>query len=200
MLTTARAMSSAKMRANRSIDDAAKLRNRRAPDAAAGRSQRTEIPQRLRVDQRAEAERLPRYRDVVLTLLVDELDEHAAVRPSLVELAGRVQVPRPEPERRRHAEAVAQRQARALQVVASFFGRIDERLQRDVVAELDLREQRFDVVEAGRLGSAGVQDLRRRLLRRRHVRLVDRIDAEHPSGKCRGELPAEELGAEVPGT
>ena len=111
-----------------------------------------------------------------------------------------MQVPRPEPERRRHAEAVAQRQARALQVVASFFGRIDERLQRDVVAGLDVREQRFDVVEAGGLGRAGGQDLCRRLLRRRHVRLVERIDAEHPSRKRRRELPAEELGAEVPGT
>src|SRR5919199_998152 len=45
----------------------------------------------------------------------------------------------------------------------------------------------------------GFEQLLGRVLRLLHVRLVERVDAETPAGEGRGDLPEEELFAEVVG-
>src|SRR6266566_3297259 len=102
MLITASPKSSAKMRANGSTDRVEQPRQRRARDAATGCSQRSEIAERLRVDERAESEWRAGDLDVLLPLFVDDLDEHAGIRPAFVQLTGRMQVARSEAARRRH--------------------------------------------------------------------------------------------------
>src|SRR3954447_21403383 len=57
---------------------------------------RREVTGRLRADQAPETELATRDRQLV-AWVVDHLDEQPGVRPALVELPGRVQVPRAEP-------------------------------------------------------------------------------------------------------
>src|SRR5204863_4708261 len=79
-----------------------------------------------------------------------------------------------------------------------FACRVDEDQDRDVVAFARLREEL--VGRPRRLDRrilAGGQDLPRLVLRRLHVRLVERVDAERRAGNRRRELPAEELLSEL---
>ena len=107
--------------------------------------------------------------------VVDHLQVEARRRPALVQLAGRVQVAR--------AEAVgddaAGRLPRSLrergQLGLGLRRRVDERLDADVVAVVRLREELLDRP----LGLdwrvvAGGEDLRRLVLGRLHVGLVER--------------------------
>src|SRR5919197_6159264 len=69
-----------------------------ARDAAAALLQRREVARCLGADQLREAERLIRDRQLVAGL-VDDLQEDTGRRPTFVQLARRVEVPRAEAER-----------------------------------------------------------------------------------------------------
>ena len=79
-----------------------------AGDAAAALAQRVEVAGRLGADQPGEAERLAGDRQLGAVVL-DDLQEAPGVRAALVELAGRVQVARPEPVRDDAAGPLAER-------------------------------------------------------------------------------------------
>src|SRR5262249_23200494 len=76
--------------------------------------------------------------------------------------------------------------------------RVDERLDRDVVARPGLPEQLVE--RAARLDvrlAAGREHLVRLVLRRLYVRLVERVDPEDRARDRGRELPAEELLAQL---
>ncbi len=132
-----------------------------------------------------------------LARVVHDLAEEADVRAALVQLPGRVEIARPVAVR--HDEAAPRPQVgderRDPDVVRRR--RVDERLDADVVARVRLVEQLLD----RRLGAelrllAGREHLVRLVLRRLHVRLVERVDLEDRTGDGDRELPAEHLGAE----
>ena len=83
----------------------------------------------------------------------------------------------------------------ALHVVVAR--RIDERLDADVVALARLREQLLERAFRLELDVARREHLVRLVLRRLHIRLLEGVDADHRAGDRDGELPAEELLAEL---
>ena len=78
-----------------------------------------------------------------------------------------------------------------------LLGRIDEGLDRDVVARSRLCEQLLDRAFRLHLERALCEQLTGPVLRLLDVRLVERVDLEDRARDGGGELPAEELGAEV---
>src|SRR6478672_4168386 len=166
-------------------------------DRPAALLQRCIVSRSLRLDEPAKAERLPRDREL-LADVVDDLEEAADRRPALVELPGRVQVPRAEAEgddaARLTADALDQR------FEPRLFGRVDERLNGDVVPLTSPRDERRDVPFGrvrGHSPARSRKELARSVLRLLHVRLVARVDLEDRARDRGRELPAEELGAEV---
>ena len=132
--------------------------------------------------------------------VVDDLQEEPGRRAALVQLPGRVQVARPEAVRDDAARRLARAAPASASTVASFArGRVDERLDADVVARAaPARTAPRASRPARRRGSAPEASTSLRLvLRRLHVRLVERVDPEHRAGDRGRELPAEELLAEL---
>src|SRR5436305_1397914 len=163
-------------------------------DFAATLLERGQVARRLRADQPPEAELPPRDRDLP-TGIVDDLNEEAGIRTAFVQLAGGVEIPRAEPVRHDAAglvRAVDQR------LELGLARRIDERLDRDVVAGPGLIQQLVE--RALRLHvrlTSGREDLVRPVLRGLNVRLVERVDLEDRAGDRGCELPPEELLAEL---
>src|SRR5919108_3753444 len=165
-----------------------------AHDSAAALLQRCIVSRGLGGYQSSEAERPARDRKLVAEV-VDDLDEEAGVRASLVQLAGRVQVARPESlrddppgfPRSGHERFEAARRLR-----------IDERLDRHVVAFSRSGEQLVDRALGLELDLlALLEDRARPVFRLLDVRLIEGVDAEDRARDGRGELPAEELSTEV---
>src|SRR5204863_7009263 len=98
-----------------------------ARDAAPALLQRLEVPRRLRADQLPEAERLPRDRQLVARV-VDHLQEEPGVRAALVELAGRVEIPRPEAVRDDATGRLARTRGERENALLARRRRLDERL------------------------------------------------------------------------
>src|SRR6188472_318069 len=142
-------------------------------DRPAALCQRCIVSRSLRLDEPAEAEVLAGDRQLV-SRVVDDLEEAADRRAALVELPGRVQIPRAEPERDDAARLLPEPLDERPQPL--LLGRVDERLDGYVVALARLRKQ---LVGPGRLylriPSFG-QNLSRSLLRLLDVRLVERVD------------------------
>ncbi len=115
-----------------------------ADGAATVLLQRLQVAQRLRVLQRAETVWLAGD-GYILRVLRRDLDEQAGVGPALVQLPGRMQETRPEAQRRRDVQAVAQREASPLKLTLNRFvvGQIGH--DRHVVARLHLLEERGDI-------------------------------------------------------
>ena len=88
----------------------------------AARPERGEVAARLGTLEHAERVGLPGHRHVV-GVVPDDLQEQTARGAALVELPGGVQVARTVAERRRDAQAVAQREAKALQASPTRPGR-----------------------------------------------------------------------------
>src|SRR4051794_7345462 len=165
-------------------------------DPPAAFLQRRIVTRRLRADQAAEAERLPRDRQF-LPGVVDHLQEEAAVRSALVQLPGRVEVAGPVPARYDEAAVTSQLADEIRDTAVVFGGRLDERLNTDVVALLRLCEQPLDRalgLDVGLL--AGCEHLARLVLRGLHIGPVEGVDAEEVSRNGDRELPAEELAGE----
>jgi hypothetical protein len=161
-------------------------------DAAAVRLERGEVAKGLGAVELGEAVGLPGYRQLRLRF-VHDLDEDAAVRAALVELAGGVEVAGAEADRCGHAEAVAEGDARGLERGGVRGVAIEVGRDGDVVAGDDRRE---DVVEAADLelrAAAAGEDAGGGVLGLLDVRLVERVDVEDVAGDGRGEFPAEEL-------
>ena len=109
-----------------------------ARDATAALLEGFEVARRLCADQPREPERLVGNRKL-LALIVDDLQEQALVRAALVQLAGRVQVARAEPVRDDAARLPPGLLDQRLEL--RLLPRVDEGLDRDVVALVGLREQ-----------------------------------------------------------
>ena len=101
-----------------------------ARDRPAALLQRRVVACRLREQEPPEAELAARDRQ--LLAIVDDLEEAADRRPALVQLPGRVQVPRAEPEGDDAAGLLTGTRDERPQ--ALLLGRVDEGLDRDVVA------------------------------------------------------------------
>ena len=129
--------------------------------------------------------------------VVDDLQEAADRRAALVQLAGRVQVARPEAEGDDAVGLRAQPLDERLQ--ALLLGRVDERLDRDVVARAAPARAAPRPSPPARHGTVRrtASTLVRPVLRLLDVRLVERVDLEDRARDGGRELPAEELGAEV---
>ena len=168
-----------------------------ANDRAAALTKRGEVTVGLGADEPGEAEGPAGNRKLVAGI-VHDLDEAPGRRSALVQLAGRVQVPRTEAVRD-HAARLARPRDQGLEL--GFAGRVDESLDADVVRGRGSREQ---VVQVGpglgyRRDPLAGENLVRPVLRLLDVRLVERIDADDRAGHGRGELPAVELLAELVG-
>src|SRR4051812_4190464 len=98
-----------------------------AGDRQVVRLDRSEVAGRLRVDQLSERVRPTRDREVVGVVRC-ELEEPAGGWPALVQLAGRVEEPRPVAGRRRAARSVAEERADARDRLVALGRRSDERL------------------------------------------------------------------------
>ena len=135
---------------NRIIDCVRKFRERlvylerevQARSATIALVQRFEIAEGLRALERLER-RHPRNREIERRV-GGELEEDARVRAALVELAGRVQEARAETDGGRDLERVANLQPDVVQRQLVRVVHLDVRRERDVVARLDLREDRGD--------------------------------------------------------
>src|SRR4029079_1455713 len=164
-------------------------------DRTAALLQRRVVSLGLRVDEAREPELLPRDRQLGAGV-VDDLEEAADRRAALVQLPGRVQVPRPEAE---GDDAVGLRpDPLDERPEPLLLCGVDERLDRDVVPGLGLLEQPLHPplwTGDSPLALAG-KDLAGPVLRRLHVRLVERVDLEDRAGDRGRELPPEELRAE----
>src|SRR5581483_11458714 len=167
-----------------------------AGHAPAPLAQRLEVARGLRPDQAREAERAPRDLQL-LPVVLDHLEVEAGVGPALVELPGRVEVAGPEAPGHDAPGRRARAAGRGAQRGLVRRRGLDEGLEADVAAGPGRREEllrRGDVLE---LGVPGGEHLARPVLRRLHVRLVERVDREHRARDRRRELPAEELLAEL---
>src|SRR5205823_57725 len=148
-----------------------------ARDAAAALAQRLEIARGLGADQPREAERP--VRDLqLLAVVLDHLEEESRVRAALVQLAGRVEVPRAEAAR---DDAPSLRSGAVRQRGDPLFriGRwLDKCLDGDIIAWFgpgkQLLRRRFGL----ELHVVPGEHLIRAVLRRLHVGLVEGIDAE----------------------
>src|SRR5579884_3816683 len=162
-----------------------------ARDAAAALLQRCEVACRLRVNEPTEAERLAGDRQL-LAGVVDDLQEEAGGRSALVQLPRRVQVARAEAVGDDAAGRLARPRGQCEHALLVLRRRVDERLDADVVAGPRLREQLLGRALRRQVGPlARGEHLLRLVLRRLHVRLVERVDAEDRAGDGGGELPAE---------
>ena len=131
--------------------------------------------------------------------VVDDLEEATDRCAALVQLPGRVQVARAEAERDhavgRCSDALDER------TEPLFLGRVDERLDRHVVARPRLREQLlhrpFRLCPGDRPPAPAGENLAGSVLRLLDVGLVERVYLEDRTRDRGRELPAEELGAEV---
>jgi hypothetical protein len=83
--------------------------------ATAGRIERLEIPDRLRLLERAERKRLSGNVQVRARRGRHD-EEHARIGSALVELTGGMEIPRSVAEHRRHPRAIAHRPAQRLQL------------------------------------------------------------------------------------
>src|SRR3954447_11053958 len=144
----------------------------------------------LRADQPAKAEVPARDRQL-LARVVDHLEKEPDVRAALVELPGRVQIPRPVTVRDDETASTAQLAHEVGKAPVVLLRRLDERLHTDVVVLVRLPKEHVD--RAVRL-DVGLLPRRKHLvrlvLRRLHVRLVERIDLEVRAGDRDRELPA----------
>ena len=138
--------------------------------APAARLQRLVVSRRLRADQAREAEVAPGDRQLVAGV-VHDLQEEAVVRAALVELAGGVEVARPEAVRD-DVPALARTIDELLHLVDAR--RVDERLDAHVVALLRLREQFLERALRLELDVAAGEHLVGLVLRRLHVGLIER--------------------------
>ena len=107
-----------------------------AQHAPVALGQHLEIAARLRRLDDAEGVFLARHREIV-GVVAGDLQEHAAVRPALVGLPGRMQEARPEAEAGGDALAVADQDADVLQRVAMLLVALDIGEQRAIVAGLE---------------------------------------------------------------
>src|SRR3954454_9415249 len=112
-------------------------------DPPAAFLERRIVTRRLRADQAAEAERLPRDGEL-LAGIVDDLQEETDVRPALVQLPGRMEIARPVAVRDDEAALAAELAHEVRDAPVVVLRRLDERLDADVVALLRLREQPLD--------------------------------------------------------
>ena len=152
-----------------------------------------EVAGRLRADQAAEAEVAAGDRQL-LSRVVDDLDEETGVRPTLVQLPRGVQVARAEAARDDAARLVSPGGERSQ---LSFAGRVDERLDADVIPLARLSQQLVERAARRKVGLAGGENLVRLVLRRLNVGLVERVDPEHVTGDRSRELPPEPLLPEL---
>src|SRR4051794_33323069 len=151
----------------------------------------------LRADQSAEAEVAARNRQLVARV-VDDLQVEPGVRAALVQLARRVQIPRPVAVRHHEPAAAAQLPDEIRDPAVVLLVRLDERLHADVIVLLRLREQPVDGALRLEVGLfARREHLVRLVLRGLYIRLVERVDLEIGAGDGDRELPAEELAREV---
>ena len=116
------------------------------------------------------------------------------VRPALVQLPRGVQVARAEAARDDAARLVRPG-GKGSQL--AFAGRVDERLDANVVTVAHPGQQLVERAARCDVGLAGGEDLVRLVLRRLHVGLVERVDPEDVAGDRGRELPPEPLLAEL---
>ncbi len=172
--------------------------------AASARRQHFEIAARLQPLDGAEAVALARHRQV-LGVVARNHQKHAGVRPALVRLPGRMQIPRPEADGRRDFPAIAHEAANRVERIPVRLVHLDERENREVVAVAQLIEQRRDVACA--LQRRLVVGKRARLLvlagqsprddlRGLDVGLIERIHPEHRARDGGRKFPSIEFGAE----
>src|SRR6266404_661371 len=168
-----------------------------ARDTAAALLQGFIVAGRLCANEPAEAERLPRDREL-LAAVIDDLEEEARVRAALVQLSGGVEVPRPVAMRDDAAGARAKLAGDLRDAAVVRLRGWHERLHAGVVTLASLGDQRIDrafILERRVLTRR--KHLVRLVLRCLHVRLVERVDLEPPRRDGHRELPAEEFAAKV---
>jgi hypothetical protein len=156
-----------------------------------------QVPDRLGVLQVAEG--VAGVGDLhVLVAVVDELHEEAVGRTALVHLSGRVE----------EAGAIAEGGGRFGPSAdprphlgdrrVELRRRLDVGHERHVVGRGGLRQQLLEVARID-LRQPLLEDARGVVLRLLHVRLVERVDSEHPARHGGGELREEEDSTEVCG-
>ena len=164
----------------------------------------------LRVDELAEGVR-PAGDVAVGRVVGGELEEPARRGAALVELAGRVEEARPVASGRGAAGRVAEPPADAGHRDVAGLGWSDERLEGEVSPGRTLGEVLAEAVgeggvvegdrgngRCGRPSALGsLEEIASELLRLLDVWLVERVDAEDDPGDGGGDLPADELAAQV---
>src|SRR6266571_2113202 len=173
----------------------------------AARGQRLEVADGLRLLEDREAERLT-WNRYVLGIRLHDLKEHTGPRPTLVELAGRVQEARPVAGRGCMVQAVSNRSAdcgdrgfRCRSARGVGHGREIGALLRAAEQRLEIRA-RFcggDGIGRRQLAAAPVigEHLFRVVLRLLNIGLVESVDAQNRPGDRGRDLPAQEFTAKV---
>ena len=126
---------------------------------------------------------------------IEYLEEHTGGRTALVELAGRVQVPRPDRECGGDLQPVADHDPCRLEALEVERRGIDKRLHRHIVAGPDRRE-RIGNARERQIRYAVLENLCRGALGRLDVGLVERVDTQQRARKRDRDLPPHDLRAE----
>src|SRR5919106_6522084 len=163
---------------------------------SAARPKRRQVPTCLRPDQLPEGVGLAWHRPVLLRFL-EHLDEYPARRAPLMELAGGMEVPRTEPQRRCDTETIEDPAPRRLKPIPGLGRGVDEGLDGQVSAGAHRLKKSVQVTRWFPIVRPGGQRVCGAVLRLLHIWLVEGVDPQDRSSHGHRELEQEEEPAQL---